>query len=60
MKQATSKSMALEAQHDLTILPDHATTTFLLKAVAPGATRIEFQRVKGPPVTVTFPFQITR
>lgn len=59
MKQPASGSMALTTQVDSSVLPDRPTTTFLLKAVAPGIVHIEFQRVKGPPMMVTFPFEIT-
>lgn len=59
MKQAISKSIALEGQSGSSV-NDNAIITFFMRAVAPGTTRIEFQRVKGSPMTVTFPFQITR
>ena len=49
MKQSSSQTMALEAQQDDSILPERPTTTFLMKAIAQGTTRIEFRRVKGPP-----------
>jgi hypothetical protein len=58
MKQPTSQNIALEAQQDSSILPARPTTTFLLKAISPGTVRIEFQRVKGPSMKVSFPFQI--
>lgn len=58
MKGPMSPGMALEAQEDASILPARPTTTFLMKAVAPGTTRIEFQRVKGPSMTVVLLFQI--
>jgi hypothetical protein len=58
MKQPTSQNIALEAQQDSSILAARPTTTFLLKAISPGTVRIEFQRVKGPSMKVSFPFQI--
>jgi hypothetical protein len=60
MKQPTSRSMALEGRLGSGILPDHATTTFFLKAIASGNVRIEFERVKGPSTMLTFSFEITR
>jgi|GEM_PF-5732526 len=60
IKRPIAQSMALEGRLGSGILPEHATTTFLLKAIAPGNVRIEFQRVKGPPMMLAFPFQITR
>jgi NlpE N-terminal domain len=60
MKQPVSRSMALEGQLGSGILPDHATTTFFLRAIAPGNVRIEFQRVKGPSMMLASSFEITR
>jgi hypothetical protein len=58
MKQPILPEMELEVQADESILPDRPTTTFLLTAIAPGTLRIEFQRVKGPSMSVDLPFQI--
>jgi hypothetical protein len=58
MKQPILPEMKLEVQADDSILRARPTATFLLKAIAPGTVRIEFQRVKGPSMKVSFPFQI--
>jgi hypothetical protein len=58
MRKSTSQSMSLEALRGNTILPDRATTSFFLEAIAPGTARIEFQRAKGPPMTVDYLFKI--
>jgi len=60
MKQPASRSIGTTRSVWADILPDRIITSFLLEAAAPGMARIEYERVKGPPMTVTFLFKITR
>lgn len=60
MKKPASRSIATTPGVSSIILPDRIITSFLLEAAAPGMVRIEYQRVKGPPMMVTFLFEVTR